>query len=96
MLAETDRGGAMNINLHIERLIVDDFGIQPQQRDELKAAVVAALRQQLVSQGIGASLHPETSRSSVNAGSISVESSKGLESLGQRIGHAVVGGIRHE
>ncbi|MGO1500975.1 MAG: hypothetical protein ACTHWH_06785 [Marinobacter sp.] len=83
----------MNINLHIERLIVDDIDIQPQQRGELKAAVTAALRQQLVSQGTAFSTQSHTSFSSVNAGSISLPTSPGTESLGQQIGHAIYRGI---
>ncbi len=83
----------MNINLHIERLIVDDFGIQPQQRDELKAAIVAALKQQLVAQGTALSRQPHTRRSSVNAGLIAIENNERAESLGQQIGNAVYRGI---
>jgi len=83
----------VNINLHIERLIVDDLGIQPQQRDELKAAVAAAIRRQIVSQGIGSTMQAETSRSSVSGGSFSIENNPSIESLGQQIAQSVYGGI---
>lgn len=83
----------MNINLHIERLIVDDFDIQPQQKDELKAAVVAALRLQLVAQGVGFGAPSGACRSSVSGGSIAIDNSEGLGDLGQQIGNAVYQGI---
>jgi hypothetical protein len=86
----------MNINLHIERLIVDDLGIQPQQREELKAAVAAALKQQLISQGTAFSLQSHASRSSVSAGSFLVENSEGMDSLGQRNRHADFGSISQQ
>lgn len=86
----------MNINVHIERLVVEGLGVQPQQREELKAALVAALTQQLISQGSAFSMQPQTSLSSINAGSIAIESSEGIEGLGQQLCHAVFGSISHE
>lgn len=83
----------MNINLHIERLVLDGVSVEPHQQEELKATVELALRQQLVSQGIGSTMQSETSRSSVRGGSLSVENSYGAERLGQQIGHAVYRGI---
>ncbi len=83
----------MNVNLHIERLVLEGVDIQPQQRDALKAAVELALRQQLVSQGVGSGMLPEASSASVRGGSVSIENSQGMESLGQQIGHAVYRGI---
>ncbi|OEY66753.1 hypothetical protein [Marinobacter sp. X15-166B] len=83
----------MNINLHIERLIVDDVGIQPQQSDALTAAVVAALRQQIVAQGVGPGMLSGESRAAVSGGSIAMQHSEGVASLGRQIGDAVYRGI---
>ncbi len=83
----------MNINLHIDRLIIDGLGIQPHQRDELKAAVTAAIREQLVAQGNGFSARSAVQQYSVNAGSIAIADNPNAESLGHQIGHAVGGGI---
>ncbi len=86
----------MNINLHIERLILEGIDLQPEHKNALKAAVESVLGQQLSSQGVGSRMQIETSRSSVNAGSIAIADSPNAEGLGQQIGHAVCGGIRHE
>jgi hypothetical protein len=83
----------MDINLHIERLVLDGVGIQPQQAHALKAVVESALRQQLVSQGVGSGMRSEASSPSVRGGSVSIQIGQGTGSLGQQIGHAVYRGI---
>lgn len=83
----------MKINVHIERMVVDDLGVQPQQAEELKAAVVAALRQQLVAQGVGSTMLPETNLLSVRGGSVSIENINTSSSLGRQIGNAVYRGV---
>jgi len=84
----------MDINLHIECLVLDGVGVEPQQKYALKAAVESALSQQLVSQGIGSGMRLEASRSSVRADSVSIESSQKTSSLGQQIGQAIYRGVR--
>jgi hypothetical protein len=86
----------MKINLHIERLIMNDIGVQPQQTSQLKAAVAAAMSQQLAAQGLGFTTQSTIHRRSAKAGSIAIENNQGVESLGHQIGHAVYGSIRHE
>ncbi|NOZ51801.1 MAG: hypothetical protein GXP08_01465 [Gammaproteobacteria bacterium] len=84
----------MNINLHIERLVLDGVLVEPQQRAELKAVVESELRQQLVSQGISSTMQSNNNHQSVRAGSISIENIHKPVSLGQQIGNAVYRGIR--
>lgn len=83
----------MNINLHIERLVLDDVGIQPHQKNELKEAVASSLRQQFVNQSIGSKSQLEINQSSVSGGSISVANSPSIESLGRQVGNAVYRGV---
>jgi len=83
----------MNINLHIERLVLDGISIDSNQRAEFKAAVETELMQQLVSQGIGSTIQSNNNRHLVSGGSISIENIRKPESLGQQIGAAVYRGI---
>ena len=83
----------MNINLHIDRLVLDGVSVAPHQRADLKAAVEVALRQQLANQGIGSAMQMNSHHRLVSGGSISVENSHKPVSLGQQIGNAVYGGI---
>lgn len=86
----------MKINLHIERLIVDDVGISPQQSSALKAAVESALRQQLLNQGINTTAQQGVNRATVAGGSIAIDNSQGTDHLGQQIGQAVYQGIESQ
>ena len=83
----------MNINLHIERLIIDNVGIKSHQENTLKTAVEKELRRQLVSQGGGSTMQSKNNRQAVKGGSISIENTRKPVSLGQQIGNAVYRGI---
>ena len=83
----------MNINLHIERLVLDGISLAPRQRAELKAAVESELRRQLEIQGLDSTMQSNDRRRSVRGGSISIGSSHKPLSLGQQIGNAVFKGI---
>jgi hypothetical protein len=84
----------MNINLHIERLILDDVGIKSHQKNEIKAAVEAALKQQLVNQGIDSTMKSSNNCQLIKGDSISIENISKPTSIGQQIGNAVYKGIR--
>lgn len=83
----------MNINLHIERLVLDGISVEPHQRAELKATVEATLSQQLVSQGISSAIQSNNNFQSVKGDSISIENIHRPTSLGQQIGDAVYRGL---
>jgi len=83
----------MNINLHIERLVLDGIAVEPHQRADLKASVEAALSQQLVSQDIGSTMQSNNNRKSVRGESISIDNISTPSSLGHQIGNAVYRGI---
>ncbi len=83
----------MNINVHIERLILHGVGIKSHQKKELKVTIESELRQQLVSQGIGSMMQSNSNRQVVKGGSIAIENIRKSASLGQQIGKAVYKGI---
>lgn len=83
----------MNINLHIERLVLDGVSVEPHQRAELKAAVEAELGYLLVSNGIGQGVQLSNRFRAVSGGVISIENIHEPASLGQQIGNAVYRGI---
>ena len=83
----------MNINLHIERLVLDDVGIESHQKNEIKAAVETALKQQLVIQGIDSTMESSNNFQLVKGGSISIENISKPTSIGHQIGNAIYRGI---
>lgn len=83
----------MNINLHIERLILDETDIEPHQKKALKAAIEAVLKHQLTHHGVGSTMQSHHNRLSVKGGSISIEKNRKPASLGKQIGNAVYQGI---
>ena len=87
-------GSHMNINLHIEKLVLDDTVLQSHARGELKAAVAAELKRRLASQGIGTIKHSSTVIPTIRAASISVDNSTKPAGLGHKIGNAVYKSIQ--
>ena len=83
----------MNINLHIERLVLDGISLAPHQRAALKTAVESEVKQQIANQGISDAMQSDSHHRSVSGGSISLENSREPVSLGQQIGNAIFRGI---
>lgn len=93
-MAGTDWGGGMNINLHIERLVFDGVSLEPQQRVELKAAVISELGHLLAVEEGGLGMASGSATHAIRGDAISVDSNGEILSLGQQIAGAVYGGIR--
>lgn len=83
----------MNINVHIDRLILDGIDVEPSQKKELKVAVETELSQQLVNLGIGSTMQSNNNHQSVEGGSFSIENVRRPTRLGQQIGNAVYKGV---
>jgi hypothetical protein len=83
----------VNINLHIERLVLDGIAVEPHQRAELKAAVESELSRLLVSNGIDAGVQTDKSSRAVSGGLISIDNTHKPTRTGQQIGEAVYRGI---
>ena len=84
----------MNVNLHIERLILDGVEVQPGQQHLLAAAVETELGRLLSTGGLSSELSGGGAITSVKTNGI--ELSRGLNSsgLGQRIAQSVYSGLK--
>ncbi len=83
----------MNINLHIERLVLDGVSLSPGGRPLLQAAVQKELTRQLASGGLHNALQTGGALYSVPADGIQLTSDGSPASLGEQIAGAVYGGI---
>jgi len=83
----------MNINIHIERMILDGLPISHIQRPLLQAAVEAELARLLAADGLAPNLQADRALPYVPGGSMQLESDGNPKILGQQIAQAVYGGI---
>jgi hypothetical protein len=83
----------MNINLHIEQLVLDGVSVPPNQRPLLQAAVEAELTRLLTAEGLGLGLRSGGAVPRLSAGTIQLSSEGNPTQLGQQIARAVYGGI---
>jgi len=86
----------MNINLHIERLILDGIDIAPEQGPVLQAAMESELGRLLTERGISPGLAQEVAVPRLSARDMQMASTSGPVELGQQIAQSVYGGIGHE
>ena len=83
----------MNIELHIERLILDGLNVEPQDRSQLQRAVEAELTRLLVAGGLRPELRLGGAMRSVAGADINVTPQTTGTQLGNQIAHAVHEGI---
>jgi hypothetical protein len=83
----------MNINLHIERLILDGLPMEAGHGARVQAAVEAELARLLVEGGLARELQSGGALPSVRAGAIQLTAESNSVQLGQRIARSVYGGI---
>jgi hypothetical protein len=83
----------MNVNLHIERLILDGLPIGAGQSALVQAAVEAELSRLLVQGGIAPSLQSGGAVSSVRADAIQLTAQSTPAQMGQQIAHSVHAGM---
>jgi hypothetical protein len=83
----------MNINLHIERLVLDGISVEPHQRPALKVAMESELGTLLTSNGLAPSLKNDVALRSIKAGSIEMKAENTPADLGQHIAQVVHRGI---
>ncbi|MFO0699071.1 MAG: hypothetical protein U0236_07565 [Nitrospira sp.] len=86
----------MNINLHIERLVLDGLDLTPEQRPILQAAVETELTRLLASGGVRESLRRGGAFSRANTADLQLRNDRSPTRLGEQIAEAVYGGIGHE
>ena len=85
----------MNINVHIERLVLDGVNIAPSQRHLLQANVTTELIQLLKNGGLAHNLVEGVALPRLSTNGIQLSDNKPIE-LGQKIAQSVYGGIGHE
>ena len=83
----------MNINVHIERLILDGVPIAPSEGRVLQAAVEAEVSRLLGEGGLAAALQSGGALPLVKGHSIQLASDSNPTQLGQQIAQAVYSGI---
>jgi hypothetical protein len=86
----------MNINLHIERLILDGLAIESRQGGLVKEALEAELTRLLEAQGLSASLQSGEALPALRAGAIALNAEKSPAQIGAQIAQAVYGSIGNE
>jgi hypothetical protein len=85
--------GEMNINLHIERLVLDGIQLGPGQRPLLQAAVEAELTRLLARDGLNDALRSGGALYSARAAEIQLVKDGNPAQLGEQIAEVVYGGI---
>ena len=83
----------MNINLHIEKLVLDGIATEPHHLVELKSTVEATLSQSIITQRLSSAVQSNNNLRSLSCGSISIDNINIQKNLGQKIADAVYRGI---
>jgi hypothetical protein len=83
----------MNVDVHIERLILEGISLPPDQQPQLQAAVEAELARLLAARGLSPELATGGVVPSVAAGSLQLAGINNPAHLGTQIARAVYGGI---
>lgn len=85
----------MNINLYIERLVLDGVNIAPEQGDLLQTSLTAELTRLINNGDLAGNLVNGLASSRLSTSDIQLTSNNPVE-LGQKIAQSVYGGIESE
>lgn len=85
----------MNIDLHIERLILDGIDLTPHQRHLLQTSVTVELTRLLSERGMAPHLAGGIALNRLSASAVQWNGDNPVQ-LGQQIAQSVYGGIGHE
>jgi hypothetical protein len=83
----------MNLNIHIERLVLDGLPLERNQGPLVQAAVEAELSRLLSENGLAADLQAGVALPSVNASGIQVAPGNSPAQVGRQIAQSIYGGI---
>lgn len=83
----------MNIQLHIERLILDGVALGAAEQPRFQAAVEMELGRLLAERGIASGLENGVTLDSVRGGAVQCRRAGGGTGLGKQLAQAVYGGI---
>jgi len=89
------RDGEVNINLHIERLVLNGVALESHQRPVLKASLEAELGSLLGQSGVASGLQKGAAIkvNTIHTDSIAIAGNNKPSSLGQQIARSIYGGI---
>jgi hypothetical protein len=85
----------MNIDLHIERLVLHGIDLPPDQHPLLQASLTAELTRLLGDGGLARHMADGVSRTRLSAGGIPL-TEQSPQQLGERIAQSIYGGLGHE
>jgi len=83
----------MNINFHIERLVLDGISVESHQRHILKATLETELGRLLAQHGIASGIQSGGTFNTIRTDSIDVGEKNEPSHLGQQIARSVHGGL---
>ena len=83
----------MNVNLHIEKLILDGIDLSPQERSQLDIAMRAELTRLIAAEGINSSLQGGGTYDRLAAGNVQFSPGQSPDVMGQHIAQSVYRGI---
>lgn len=83
----------MNIELHIDRLVLEGLPLESRQGPQLREAIESELQQLLQSHGLAANMQTEQTIRRIQAPVIQFSRSPQVQSLGQHIAHSIYSGI---
>ena len=86
----------MDINLHIERVVLDGVGLAPGQRHLLQASLETELARLLTDGGLASGLAQGAAVPQMSTSSSELTGGTNPTQLGQQIAQSVYGGIGHE
>ncbi|MCF6260634.1 MAG: hypothetical protein L3J98_10835 [Gammaproteobacteria bacterium] len=84
----------MNINLHIERLILDGIPVNKENKPKINAAVKSELSHLLSNSKTSTGLPSNRSIHSIHGGNISVKPNQNPTILGHKIASAIYQGVK--
>ena len=79
----------MKLNVHIEHLVIDDFGSGPLRQEQVQAAVQAEIERQLHTRGLAGPVQARTAARPVDGGLVPASGVQGPERIGRQIGRTV-------
>lgn len=83
----------MNVNLHIERLVLDGLELDPAKRDSFKSGIERELTALLTAGGIGSQLSAGVAVPRIDGPSFQVQRDNSPLQLGRQIAGSIYGGI---
>ncbi|MGD1942037.1 MAG: hypothetical protein ACFB0G_12055 [Leptolyngbyaceae cyanobacterium] len=84
----------MNVNLHIEELVLDGIDLSPHQRSQLDVAIRTELTRLIAADGLSPSLQQGGWRDRLSASNFQFSPGQAPEAMGQHIAQSVYGGLK--